>query len=155
MSWLRVAAPPAPKTSQRHFASRHPGAAGGSCGRHNRDVARTPKTIVVWLMRAASGIVRSWSFLTRRAVVLKFRPHHGAVAQLVAHLVRNEGVRGSSPLSSTERTYNRRSKALSGTGIRAFAVVWGEVQQLLTRVGACRRSRTCADRTFEERELVV
>jgi hypothetical protein len=27
----------------------------------------------------------------------------GAVAQLVAHLVRNEGVRGSSPLSSTER----------------------------------------------------
>lgn len=25
----------------------------------------------------------------------------GAVAQLVAHLVRNEGVRGSNPLSST------------------------------------------------------
>jgi hypothetical protein len=34
--------------------------------------------------------------------VLSFRPQHGAVAQLVAHLVRNEGVRGSSPLSSTD-----------------------------------------------------
>ena len=33
--------------------------------------------------------------------VLSLLPHHGAVAQLVAHLVRNEGVRGSSPLSST------------------------------------------------------
>ena len=39
-----------------------------------------------------------------RATVLSFRPHHGAVAQLVAHLVRNEGVRGSSPLSSTDWT---------------------------------------------------
>ena len=33
----------------------------------------------------------------------------GAVAQLVAHLVRNEGVRGSSPLSSTdERSTDER-----------------------------------------------
>jgi hypothetical protein len=43
-----------------------------------------------------------------RAAVLSFRPHHGAVAQLVAHLVRNEGVRGSSPLSSTDITAGQR-----------------------------------------------
>jgi hypothetical protein len=83
------------------------------------------------------------SFLTSRATVLSFRPHHGAVAQLVAHLVRNEGVRGSSPLSSTDRMYNRRSKALSRNGIRAFVVVSGEVQQRSTAVahpsGARRR----------------
>ena len=48
--------------------------------------------------------LKLWPFLTGGATVLKFRPHHGAVAQLVAHLVRNEGVRGSSPLSSTEST---------------------------------------------------
>jgi hypothetical protein len=34
-------------------------------------------------------------------LVLQFRPHRGAVAQLVARLVRNEKVRGSNPLSST------------------------------------------------------
>ena len=40
-------------------------------------------------------------FRLRRGRVLSLLPHHGAVAQLVAHLVRIEGVRGSSPLSST------------------------------------------------------
>src|SRR6476661_878214 len=40
-------------------------------------------------------------FRLRQGRVLSLLPHHGAVAQLVAHLVRNEGVRGSSPLSST------------------------------------------------------
>ena len=35
------------------------------------------------------------------ALVLSFLPHRGAVAQLVARLVRNEKARGSNPLSST------------------------------------------------------
>ena len=56
-------------------------------------------------------------FRTGRATVLKFRPHHGAVAQLVAHLVRNEGVRGSSPLSSTA---GQRPVPGSGKGLFWF-----------------------------------
>ena len=55
-------------------------------------------------------------FLTGGATVLKFRPHHGAVAQLVAHLVRNEGVRGSSPLSSTDITAGQRPSPDPGRG---------------------------------------
>ena len=42
-------------------------------------------------------------FLGGCALVLSFLPHRGAVAQLVARLVRNEKVRGSNPLSSTRR----------------------------------------------------
>ena len=35
--------------------------------------------------------------------MLSLLPHYGAVAQLVARLVRNEKARGSNPLSSTRR----------------------------------------------------
>ena len=49
--------------------------------------------------------------------MLSFRPHHGAVAQLVAHLVRNEGVRGSSPLSSTDITAGQGSQPIRDEGL--------------------------------------
>jgi len=47
------------------------------------------------------GVRSCRRFQQEIALVLKFRSHHGAVAQLVARLVRNEKVRGSNPLSST------------------------------------------------------
>ena len=79
-------------------------------------------------------------FLTGWPTVLSFRPHHGAVAQLVAHLVRNEGVRGSSPLSSTDRSAQHQVRApfpiqeegLSDVGETSSS----KVQPLRTRVGA-------------------
>src|SRR5450759_3871712 len=97
-SWWNVAAPQAPEARTPHRSD-------------------PPTPFVCCSARATSRRVRYWWFLTRRAAVLSFRPHHGAVAQLVAHLVRNEGVRGSSPLSSTDRIYNRRPKALSEPGL--------------------------------------
>ena len=44
-------------------------------------------------------------------------PFPGAVAQLVAHLVRNEGVRGSNPLSST--THKEPRVGIAGGGLSA------------------------------------
>jgi hypothetical protein len=64
--------------------------------------------------------------------VLSFRPHHGAVAQLVAHLVRNEGVRGSSPLSSTETDRDNRRSGPFPIREEGVCGVWGEVQQQST-----------------------
>jgi hypothetical protein len=55
--------------------------------------------------------------------VLSFRPQHGAVAQLVAHLVRNEGVRGSSPLSSTDVAAGPRPSPDPGWGL---CDIWGQ-----------------------------
>ena len=46
--------------------------------------------------------------------MLKFPSHHGAVAQLVARLVRNEKVRGSNPLSSTRPEPRPTSKNIAG-----------------------------------------
>jgi hypothetical protein len=43
-----------------------------------------------------------------RSVILAEPVRHGAVAQLVAHLHGMEGVRGSSPLSSTDITAGHR-----------------------------------------------
>jgi hypothetical protein len=67
--------------------------------------------------------------------VLSFRPHHGAVAQLVAHLVRNEGVRGSSPLSSTDITAGQRPSPDPGRGrLRCLEAKRGQqLQRLLIR----------------------
>jgi hypothetical protein len=48
------------------------------------------------------------------------------VAQLVAHLVRNEGVRGSSPLSSTDTTAVRGPLPIRDEGLCG---VWVEVQR--------------------------
>jgi len=88
---------------------------------HTRKVAPTSKALVLESIRATSWRhrPRQSRFLTGRAAVLWFRPHHGAVAQLVAHLVRNEGVRGSSPLSSTDK---QQVKALSRSGMRALVL---------------------------------
>ena len=46
--------------------------------------------------------------------VLSFLPHRGAVAQLVARLVRNEKARGSNPLSSTRREPRPTSTNVAG-----------------------------------------
>src|SRR5690349_14666688 len=48
-------------------------------------------------------------FPSRAWLVLLFRPHQGAVAQLVARLVRNEKARGSNPLSSTNQARTGRA----------------------------------------------
>jgi hypothetical protein len=64
------------------------------------------------------------SFLAGRDTVLSFRPHHGAVAQLVAHLVRNEGVRGSSPLSSTDITAEPQVKGPLPSRDEGLCGVW-------------------------------
>src|SRR5947208_4295246 len=75
--------------------------------------------------------------------VLSLLPHHGAVAQLVAHLVRNEGVRGSSPLSSTLRGRLAKRKPSSAmSGLLACIVV--AVALLLSRA-AVRPFQTRAD----------
>jgi hypothetical protein len=81
----------------------------------------------------AAGRHMAGSFLSGRSSVLSFRPHHGAVAQLVAHLVRNEGVRGSSPLSSTDITAGQRPSTDSGRGpLWSFGAEYSsKVQQLL------------------------
>ena len=53
-------------------------------------------------------------FLGGCALVLSFLPHRGAVAQLVARLVRNEKARGSNPLSSTRREPRPTSVNVAG-----------------------------------------
>ncbi len=56
--------------------------------------------------------------------MLRWLTHQGAVAQLVAHLVRNEGVRGSSPLSSTH-THKARIFATNDRRVRALSAFAG------------------------------
>src|SRR5665648_819225 len=86
-----------------------------------------------------------WSFLTGRAAVLSFRPHHGAVAQLVAHLVRNEGVRGSSPLSSTDRTAGQRPSPDPGRGpLRCLKAKYSNKTQQLLIVHWNRSDQGCS-----------
>ena len=62
---------------------------------------------------AARSRGESRCFPTRAWLVLLFRPHQGAVAQLVARLVRNEKARGSNPLSSTTDTLSDLRKRRS------------------------------------------
>ena len=69
-------------------------------------------------MRLAVEAIRALGFVwaTMALALRSARSHdHGAVAQLVAHLHGMQGVRGSSPLSSTEFV----ETALEKAGLRA------------------------------------
>ena len=83
------------------------------------------------------------------ALVLSFLPHRGAVAQLVARLVRNEKVRGSNPLSSTRREPRPTSGNAAGrAGFRRCHWFPTSVRVPPVYPGAFRRSKPArSDRT--------